>query len=829
MANRTACCLALSFLMGILYAGPPGAWAAGGMLLFCIGAGAAVAAHYKERPWRMLLLRTLPCLLLFFAGAAHMDAARQVRDGLAGALTEGERITVRGRVCHAQEKEGKTVYHLEDARVFAGGKAYPCFGVLVYSSSAGFHPGNILEADGTYAPFQISRNEGNFNEKQYYQSKKIEFRVFSDEERLASGEVDKYAVFLGELREKLEKSLVKCMDAKDAGVMANITLGEKSLLDAEVKSLYQDAGISHILAISGLHVSLFGMGAFWLLQKLRCPAWAGAALSAGAAYSFGLMSGMEVSAARAVCMFSLMMAARMSGRSYDSATALAVSAGLQAWENPFVLWNTGFLLSYGAVLGATVAAGTIRQTWRSGRDERACASGKEAGGACASGKARRAGEECASGKEAGGGGILSRAACGLAGKLRDTVFMSFCIQLTTLPLSLYYYYGTPSYGILTNACVLPFMGVLLSLGAAGAFAGLFSVRLGTLILTPAGWLLSAYERACEGFLDLPGATLLPGRPPLWLAVSYYAVLFGILWILAHGGKKKWLAGIAASLLALFCVRGGKGLEIVALDVGQGDGIYIQAQDGARFFIDGGSSDVRQVGKYRILPFLKARGAGSIKGWIVSHADADHVNGLEELLEDGYPVEYLIVPEGMRQADEAERELLTLAKRSGCHVLYAAQGMKFGSETLTFTVLYPGAGTAQGAGGQAEKDRNAGSLVVSMESQGLTGIFTGDIGEAQEREILEGRCLEACGVGKADFYKAAHHGSNGSNSLEFLQALSPSLSVISCGEGNTYGHPGAEAVGRMEQAGSRVFCTMEAGQISMRPEDGGMRVWRYLEE
>ena len=94
-------------------------------------------------------------------------------------------------------------------------------------------------------------------------------------------------------------------------------------------------------------------------------------------------------------------------------------------------------------------------------------------------------------------------------------------------------------------------------------------------------------------------------------------------------------------------------------------------------------------------------------------------------------------------------------------------------------------------------------------------------------ILQKGCLGRYNISNIDFYKAAHHGSNGSNSQEFLDCLSPGLTAISCGEGNSYGHPGAEAMGRIAQAGSKILCTMEKGQISIIPWKGSLRVRTYI--
>ena len=118
------------------------------------------------------------------------------------------------------------------------------------------------------------------------------------------------------------------------------------------------------------------------------------------------------------------------------------------------------------------------------------------------------------------------------------------------------------------------------------------------------------------------------------------------------------------------------------------------------------------------------------------------------------------------------------------------------------------------------DRNGLSMVLLWESGSFSGIFTGDISQSEENKLLESGIVE-----EVDFYKAAHHGSNSSNSNEFLSRLSPKISVISCGEDNSYGHPGEEAVLHMEDAGSEVFYTMKSGQITIETvSEGEVRSW-----
>lgn len=825
MIRRGMCCLCLSLILGLLY-GRGYKWQFLCLFVLLMSVMAAVVLRLQEHAGHAVCARVLLCVCLFCAAAGHMQKQQTVRLGLEESFSDGAAITVQGRVSRkvktaAQDRgsqlgkaltEGKTqtfqkkqqfIYYLTDTRVFSDGSAYPGFGILIYSSSGQYQPGNVLKITGRYMPFQISRNEGNFNEKRYQQSRKCEFKVYADSETMISENENKYAVFLAELRGRMQTVFAESMASEDAGVMANITLGEKSLMEPEIKELYRDAGISHILAISGLHVSLLGMGILSLLQKIGCPRKWSALFAAGMVFSFGIFSGMEVSTARAVCMFALMMAAQVLGRSYDSLSALSFAAAIQLWENPFLLEYAGFLFSYGAVLGVAVVWKIIQDAGEETKKEK-----KQ------SRQLKTRSQNQPSNKH---GKILQKA----GQTVWDTLCVSACIQLATLPLSLYFYYEISLYSVLVNACILPFMGVLLSLGLVGGVLGSIVPVWGAVILKPAAWLLDFNENVCRMSRKLPGAEFITGKPPVELVIAYYIVFAICLYLLWRRKKKSCLAGVILALFCLLFARGKSGFEIDVLDVGQGDGIFIQNDNGEHFFVDGGSSDVDHVGEYRILPFLKSRGIRSVKGWIVSHADADHISGLVELLQQGYPVKHLILAEYMVW-DEAMDSLLVEAGKAGCEIMYVSPGMEFGSGDMVFTVLAPGEdGTKSGA------DRNASSLSVLLEYRGFQGIFTGDIGEAQEEKLLTSGYLAQYGIENVDFYKAAHHGSNHSNSREFLDKLSPKMTVISCAKKNSYGHPGTEAIERIQAAGSRIFLTMEQGQIRIQPEEGDVRVWTYL--
>ena len=814
MIRRTICCLCVSLILGMLYGRSQQWWFV--MMLFCLlAAVAAAVVRLREHAWCTAGVRVFFCIVLFVGGSVHVQSQQNVRERCEKELSVGDTIVVQGRVLRKQQSslQGKAsgntelsaqdeavqgteaqnvqvIYYLTDTQVYLGGKAYPAFGILIYSQDVRYQPGNILKVTGKYTPFQISRNEGNFNEKQYQQSRKWDFRVYADSQIQISGSIDRYAIALEAIRVRMQEVFAASMNAQDAGVMADMALGVKTLLLADIKDLYRSAGISHILAISGLHVSLLGMGVFSCLQKIGCSRKWNALLSAFFIYSFGIFSGMEVSTVRAIGMFALMMAAQVLGYTYDSLTALSLCAMAQLWENPFLLDYAGFLFSYGAVLGVSVIWTVIRGAKKGQEKEEDVQKNPRFF-------------------------ILHK----MADKCMDTLSVSICIQLATLPLSLYFYCEIPTYSILANVCILPFMGWLLSLGILGGLLGMLQPFLGALFLEPAGWLLSLNEHICRVVLRLPGAVFITGKPSLQFIVFYYIVLCVCLYLIWCSRQRRYLIGIFAALFCLLFVRGKSRFEIDVLDVGQGDGIFIQNDNGEHFFVDGGSSNVKDIGEYRILPFLKSRGIRSLRGWIVSHGDADHISGLLEVLRQGYPVEYLILAEYMVR-DTVLESLLQEAKQAGCKVFYVSPDMEFGSGELSFTVLAPGKKTDSA-------DRNAASLSLLVEYRTFSGIFTGDIGSEQEKALLENNCLEGYGIKNVDFYKAAHHGSNYSNSQEFVEELSPKMTVISCAKKNSYGHPGEAAVGRLRSVGSQVFFTMEQGQIRIQPEGTDVRVWTYL--
>ena len=276
---------------------------------------------------------------------------------------------------------------------------------------------------------------------------------------------------------------------------------------------------------------------------------------------------------------------------------------------------------------------------------------------------------------------------------------------------------------------------------------------------------------------------------------------------------------AAAVFLLFPLP-ARGLTVTFLDVGQGDGICLQTRQGV-ILSDCGSSDQKNLGEYRLEPFLKSRGIGAVDYAIVSHGDQDHISGISWLLEqeDGVFIRKLILPAAGKE-DEACVRLAKQAALRGCQVFWMGRGDCLRMGNLSLTCLYP---DGLEAGAPPETDRNEHSLVLWLDYGSFDMVFTGDMSQKGEQAILENRGVRE----QAEVLKAAHHGSRFSSSEEWLDALSPGQAVISCGEKNRYGHPHAEVLERLRKRGITVYETRSCGAVELYTDGKRMRWETWL--
>ena len=859
MRKRPITLLACMFLTGIL-------WKWTGLIL-SLGIGLLLyfyATPWKERGIRFaVLVAGMPVMLML--GALCVDKQDAFRSVYLSVLEEGQSVRLAGKINRVEEKTNCFYYYLTDCSVEQSDHLMPCNDVLAYVSSDDYSVGQILILQGTISLFDEATNEGQFDSRAFYRSQKIDFGVWVDSVERVEGKSDRFRVWLSRVRVELGIPLSRYAD--DDGVLSAMLLGDKTSLDSEIRSLYQKSGIAHVLAISGLHISLLGMMLYRLLRH-RCGLtylWAGI-VAASFLVAYTLMTGNAVSARRATGMLIVYLVADLLGRSYDMLSALSLIAILLLWENPFLVTNSGFQFSVAAVVGIGVGQGVLVPRVGSWKVVYGCRKKQDDVVRCDAAKcdvakrdaakcdvAKRDATKCDATKcdaeKCDAERIRMQNLVDWMKRRMDKclpgMMISLSIQFFTLPLVAYYYYEIPVYAILLNIPVLALIPYVLGLAVFGSLTGqiAFLQPLSFALCRVCGWVLHGYRWLCDASLLLPGARMITGKPSEVRVVVYYGLLGAFYYVLWCGMKKKqrqmctkgaqaekqeWIRSwfgfglglVLVLLLTFLFVRGKPEFELDILDVGQGDAIYLCASDGTNFMIDGGSTDVKKVGTYRILPFLKAKAIRKVDYWFVSHTDEDHISGLVEVMESGYAVGTLVLAEAQKEDEKAHR-LAELAQKNGIRVCYMKAGDVLGTrkedvvnernraETFRIECLYP-------TNNNDSEDVNDRCLVLYYEDENFSAFFGGDISsEVEEQLVSAGKCRQT------DVLKASHHGSKYSNSDVLLHALHPRLTIASAGKKNRYGHPSPEAIARVGESGSAFYSTIDYGRIRVRFVDGEM--------
>lgn len=798
-SERITAYAAGSFLIGILLARTKNPlWL---LPAAALAAFLCAAAHFAGNPKKKLLYLFLIGAQILL-GSLRYSSQNAFRERYLPYLKDGTEVRVQGLIYQKEFKNQNSIYYLKKSLIQTDQIKAPCNQIQVYLDSDSYPLGATVVIDGTVKAFSLPRNEGNFDQRLFMESRKIDLCVFGEKAREVGERRLPLERTLWEIRERLRLVYEKAATELDAGILSAMLLGDKTALNKDVRALYQVSGISHILAISGLHISLIGSSLLWLLRVMRLPKVLSSLLAAIFMGCYVVMTGGTPSAMRAYVMFLLALLALLCKRTYDSVTALSVSLLLLLWENPFLTGYSGFVFSFTAVL-SVIAYGKVLSGEPAFKGDRG----------------RKVKETL---NEEKGQGVKEKVNGFLKEKgesLKRGIPAAIALQLVTLPVVMWNYYEVPLYALLLNLLILPFLGLVLSFGAVGGVAGLLGLLpISRAMLLVPHYILYIYGHICRIMGELPGADLITGKPSPWMVAVYYAVLTAA-FMAADLLKKRPVTLIPAFLLLLLLLLPKRpGYEFSMLDVGQGDGLYI-ASNGGVAFVDGGSTSVKQVGKYRIEPFLKAKGIRSVDFWLVTHTDADHINGLEEILDGNIKINTLVFSRFVFR-DSALEELLKKAREKGTRIAYLKPGERIHLGDAELTCLFPD-------DNYMCDDKNGLSLVTMLSMKGVSFLLTGDISAKEEQYLLKEEGLRSM-LSDTDFFKACHHGSRYSNSEEFLRLLSPDFAGISCGEGNRYGHPSPDTISRLDAAGISHLCTIDCGEIRILPEaDGRYRVITQL--
>ncbi len=564
------------------------------------------------------------------------------------------------------------------------------------------------------------------------------------------------------------------LPVEDSGIAKAMLAGDKDYLSDDISSLYEKAGISHILCVSGIHITMFAAYIYFVMERglkmLQKPL---LIVTMGFSVAYLAFTGFAPSSIRAVIMGNMVYLGFLFGRKSDWWNNLAIAALVILLIQPMYLFHAGFQLSFVTVIGLWVGRATKTEDLEN---------------------------------------LKSKALT----SLRSCVFAS----LFGYPLVAYYFCSISLVGILVNIPVIPIAGALLGVLILLAICGFLLPPLAPFVASGVKAILLAIKSLCLLAESVPNGYILTGSPSLATVCLAYAFLLCVFLL----GKRfcNWKTATCLGLALWVSVYGNEVIwkknTVAFLDVGQGDAIVLSTYDGRAILIDGGGwygADMgRNTGTYVVLPYLEYLGISKLDGIFVTHLDRENIIGALEIL-DNVPTEAIYF--SPYPQDELNYWWLFQVRIAKNDVLLYTleEGMKTDWQNGEIQCFYPIPDVSF-----VDGDEDHGSLVLKYTYGESSVLFTGDITSADEGLLVErqGENLQVNAV------QLPSHGSGASGSYGFLDSTESGIGIISCGEDNIYGYPAGNVLDNLRELDMGVYRTDIDGSVLLHMSaDGEIQV------
>jgi len=695
-------------------------------------------------------------------------------------------------------------------------------------------PGQICSVKGHFLELSPATNEGEFSLSSYYKGEGISGVFQAKTIELVRGESSPFAKELFTLKQSLGNRIDALFPEETAGFLKSLFLGERSGITLSEKSLYQSAGISHILAISGLHLSLLGGFFYRLLRKTKLSSLLSSLITSFFLFSYFLFTGSSHSAFRALFMLFLRFVAIQLGKGKDLLSQLSFALLFLLWLNPLSLYSIGMQCSFFTLFVFFLLEERPGKAVRKKKE-------KALSKIC---KKHALGFSKHPSLLLKFPAYLSKLIPCLLSTLPHRLQGSFLFYLALLPLFSLTQFSFPLYAPLLNLLLLPLLPFFFLLGAVSIFLSylpeqdflllrLFSFSSRFLL----NLLFQIFHLFMEKSLALPFSQILLGKMQA-LSVMFYFLFLYLLFFFPKAKSLSLLLSLGFLLsLPLYLPKPPKELEITALDVGQGDG-FVLRKGALVFTIDNGSTSKNLFPEQIFFPYCKAKRIQHIDYALLTHCDRDHISGIQALLEKNPSISlsHLILPASALQ-DHRYDLLKRLAYNHGADVSYWQKGdelvfseqgiclsakktawaenpstnKKRGPDTtghqLHIRCFYPNDSTYI-------EEANAHSIGCLLEYGHFRMLFTGDMPKESEEALLE-NCRETEASPIVDVLKLAHHGSKTSSCPSFLSETRAKFALFSYGKKNRYGHPHKNTVENCQKYRLFPLETAKLGEILIK--------------
>ncbi len=590
-------------------------------------------------------------------------------------------------------------------------------------------------------------------------------------------------------------------DSLHAQLLKGILLGKRGDVPSETLDTFRNSGTFHVLAVSGLHVGLVAMFCYLGLSVFRrIPKKVVSLLTIVVILIYACLVGFRPSVFRASLMAILYLFATIIDRDADIYNMLGVAALVLLLLNPMQLWDVGFQLSFVAVTSIVYFVPKmekpLQRLWSSDKSD--------------------------------DGNMLPKFKNTAIKWLVLSYLVTFAAQLGTGPLIAFHFYRAYPLGIIVGPFAVGLVSLIVGTGMASVCVGFIWIPLAKLLALVNHTLIFIFLKLI-GIFGQEWGIMKIAPPTLGLVVVYIAVCIGIThWRYVY---KQWkVASLIGLLVAAIWIwdsafhEKGRLLEVVTLDVGQGDAAIVKFPDKRTMLIDGGiqrsyRDEKRQreveydVGKRIIEPYLDAHGIRKLDLVVLTHPDIDHGGGLAYILQNFKVKRILGIPD-MKLDSQTHQRLRNIARTQGISYSFPyAKEIKL-TPTATLNLLHP---IDTASTNLMDTDKNDDSLVLKLSYGEVDFLFTGDIESKAETRLIASRQDL-----RSEIIKVPHHGSQTSSTMQFLEAVQPRYAIFSLGKGNRFQFPHAKVVARYRERNCVQLRTDQLGAITLKTD--GKRCW-----
>jgi competence protein ComEC len=644
--------------------------------------------------------------------------------------------------------------------------------------------GQMCRVTGSLKEPKQAKNENAFNYRKYLNRNSVFWLLDSKKMPLQNCEIKKLNVItlIKQVRYQGIHYLKEHFPSEVAALSSALIYGDRSLMTPELLTNYQKAGISHLLAISGLHVALLVGMLFYFGIRLGVTREHMTNFILLFLPVYAVLTGGSPSVVRAVVTIFLVMATikwenRLKLLPID---ALSIAFTLFLLLNPMVLFDVGFQLSFSVTSAIIISGPSILQQYHN--------------------------------------------------NLTRMLVTTVIAQLSALPFMLYHFFGVSLLSIFVNLIFIPLYSYLFLPGVYFLF--FLQIIFGSVpmpLMTTFAKIVHFSNNITQLFSNFSFSDFTPGRPEIPFLVIDTVILLTI-FILWEEKSRKRKGPIAVLCFSLLFMPAGWNLlnpfgEVSMIDVGQGDSILIHLPFGqGNYLIDTGGTlqfpaepwqkraKTFETGEDVVVPFLRGKGITRIDKLILTHGDTDHIGGTFAILKE-LKVKQILMPEVVDRS-ETERSIIQAAAERGVQVVFVSAGNKWERGASRFVILSPEK--------NFKGERNRGSIVVLAGIGGLTWFFGGDLDQEGEEEIVKKYPNVLI-----DVLKVGHHGSKTSSSEMFLNSFKPKIALISAGEKNRFGHPHQEVLDKLTKTSSTIFRTDKQGESTYRFFNGKGTFFTFL--